>query len=37
MYCIKCGVELADSEKVCPLCATRVFHPEMPMRDGEAP
>ena len=26
MYCIKCGVELADSEKVCPLCGTRVFH-----------
>ena len=20
MYCIKCGVELADSEKRCPLC-----------------
>ena len=30
MYCIKCGVELADSEKVCPLCGTRVFHPDLP-------
>lgn len=29
MYCIKCGVELADTEKVCPLCATRVFHPDI--------
>lgn len=29
MYCIKCGVKLADTEKVCPLCATRVFHPEL--------
>mgnify|MGYP001071229356 CR=1 FL=1 len=27
MYCVNCGVELADSETVCPLCGTRVFHP----------
>ena len=37
MYCIKCGVELADSEKVCPLCGTRVFHPDLPQSEGEAP
>lgn len=29
MYCIKCGVELADSEAVCPLCHTRVYHPDL--------
>ena len=29
MYCIKCGVELADTEKVCPLCQTVVFHPDV--------
>lgn len=29
MYCIKCGVELADSEAKCPLCNTHVFHPEL--------
>ena len=29
MYCIKCGVELADTEKQCPLCLTRVYHPEI--------
>jgi len=29
MYCIKCGVELADSETRCPLCNTHVFHPEL--------
>ena len=29
MYCIKCGVELADSEKKCPLCNTHVFHPQL--------
>lgn len=27
MYCINCGVELADSETRCPLCATEVYHP----------
>lgn len=37
MYCIKCGVELADSEKVCPLCGTRVFHPDLPGGQGETP
>ena len=29
MYCIKCGVELADSEDKCPLCGTRVYHPDI--------
>ena len=28
MYCIKCGVELAESEKSCPLCKTAVCHPD---------
>ncbi|MBR2311286.1 MAG: hypothetical protein IKA47_12270 [Oscillospiraceae bacterium] len=28
MYCIKCGVKLADTEKKCPLCNTVVYHPE---------
>lgn len=37
MYCIKCGVELKDSEKVCPLCKTIVFHPDIPVPDGEKP
>ena len=26
MYCVKCGVELADSENVCPLCETPVYY-----------
>lgn len=34
MYCIKCGVELADSEKSCPLCQTPVFHPELAQPEG---
>ena len=29
MYCIKCGVELDDTEKKCPLCDTIVFHPDI--------
>lgn len=29
MYCVKCGVHLADTEKVCPLCGTRVYHPDI--------
>ena len=28
MYCIKCGVKLADTEKKCPLCNTAVCHPD---------
>ena len=36
MYCVKCGVELADSEKHCPLCGTIVFHPDVTQSD-EAP
>ena len=34
MYCIKCGVKLSDNQKICPLCETVVFHPEiMPSND----
>lgn len=29
MYCVKCGVKLADTEKKCPLCGTRVCHPDL--------
>ena len=32
---IKCGVELADSEKSCPLCGTVVFNPELSRPDGK--
>jgi len=37
MYCINCGVELADSETRCPLCGTVVFHPELERPSGEKP
>ena len=35
MYCIKCGVKLADTEKKCPLCNTTVYHPELSQTDGK--
>ena len=28
MYCVKCGVELADSEQKCPLCHMPVYYPD---------
>ena len=33
MYCVKCGVKLADTEKICPLCATRAYHPDLHRED----
>lgn len=35
MYCVKCGVGLADTEKVCPLCGTQVYHPTV--KQAEVP
>ena len=34
MYCIQCGVKLADTEKRCPLCGTVPFHPDIPREQG---
>ena len=28
MYCVKCGVKLSDGQKICPLCETKVYHPD---------
>lgn len=36
MYCAKCGVKLADTEKTCPLCGTVAYHPDIP-RQAAAP
>ena len=35
MYCIHCGVKLADNEKRCPLCGTVPFHPDFVRQEGE--
>lgn len=32
-YCVNCGVELADSEKKCPLCGTEVINPRRKPHD----
>lgn len=32
-YCVNCGVELADSEKYCPLCQTEVLNPRMAWKE----
>ncbi len=37
MYCVKCGVELADSEKKCPLCGTEIYHPAIIRPTTERP
>ena len=29
MYCVNCGVKLADTEKKCPLCGVEVYHPDI--------
>ena len=34
MFCVKCGVELTEGTKICPVCATRVYHPDLPVTDA---
>ena len=29
MYCIKCGAKLSDGQTICPICDTKVYHPEI--------
>ncbi len=35
MYCVNCGVKLADTEKICPLCHTRVYHPDIAQAEAK--
>jgi hypothetical protein len=37
MFCIKCGVELSDGQKKCPLCDTVVYHPDITFPDVPGP
>ena len=34
MYCINCGIELSEGQKICPICQTRVFHPDFKAPDA---
>ncbi len=33
MYCISCGVKLGDTQTACPLCGTKVYHPDFPVSE----
>ena len=33
MYCARCGVKLSEGQTVCPICETRVFHPDIPIKE----
>ncbi|MBQ8302534.1 MAG: hypothetical protein IJX97_03175 [Clostridia bacterium] len=33
MYCIKCGVKLSEGQTVCPLCETKVYHPDVDVNE----
>lgn len=35
MYCVNCGVKLADSEAKCPLCGVDAYHPDIQREKGE--
>jgi hypothetical protein len=35
MYCVNCGVKLADTEKVCPLCGVAAYHPDIKRQQSE--
>lgn len=37
MYCICCGVELSEGQELCPICHTRVCHPDFPVDRSRAP
>lgn len=36
MYCVNCGVKLADTEKRCPFCKTIVYHPNIVTKPGNS-
>ena len=35
MYCVNCGVKLADTEKQCPLCGVAAYHPDIERADAQ--
>lgn len=35
MYCVNCGVKLADTEKTCPLCGVVAYHPDIQRKPTE--
>ncbi len=37
MYCINCGIELSPGQAACPICQTKVCHPDFPVDVSLAP
>ncbi len=37
MYCMQCGMQMSDSEEVCPLCHLAVYHPKIDRNVGKKP
>lgn len=37
MYCIRCGIKLASGSDLCPVCGTKVCHPDFPISEDDAP
>lgn len=35
MYCINCGAKLDSSETICPLCDTKVYHPDLKIEEDK--
>ena len=33
MYCINCGVNLSEGQTTCPVCLTKVYHPEFKIEE----
>ena len=33
MYCIKCGAKLSEGQTVCPICETKVYHPDFIIKE----
>lgn len=33
MYCINCGAKLSDGQTICPICDTRVYHPDITIKE----
>ncbi len=37
MYCIRCGIKLSEGVDLCPVCGTKVCHPDFPVSSEDAP
>ncbi|MBE5734509.1 MAG: zinc ribbon domain-containing protein [Clostridiales bacterium] len=34
MYCVNCGVKLSDGQTICPVCHTKVYHPDFKIQEN---